>query len=523
LVALRGIKPKAVIAVLLMHANEPVSAERLALALWGEEASRSAIKTVRVHVSRLRKALGDPDILTTTPAGYRLRVRRGELDAHRFEDLVEDGRRALADGQPDEAAAILCEALALWRGPALAEVALEPFAGIEVARLEEQRLAALELRVQADLVAGRHREIVAELQRLVVDHPTREQLTGQLMLALYRSDRQTAALETYATARRILVNQVGVEPGPMLRDLHRAILEHDVTLLDQLSDTELPPARDVNWRALPKSLKSAAASAFVGRDAELADLRERWTQMSGGGCVAVLVGGEAGIGKTRLAAALAQVVHREGGLVLYGRCDEGLAMPYQPFVEALRPYVGAIGRGRLRAEIGELAPELGRLLPELRLGEPVRSDPESERMALFESVAALIEAATLQQRTLLVLDDLHWATGQTLLLVRHLIRCERPLRVLLLCTYRETELDLGQPLAQLLADLHRDAAVELLRLRGLGQPAITTLLEAAVGHELDDHVSPLVQVLADQTRGNPVLLARAVGRRGRVKRHAFRG
>jgi WD40 repeat protein/DNA-binding SARP family transcriptional activator len=305
-VALGGIKPKAVIAVLLMHANEPVSAERLALALWGEEAPGGAIKTVRVHVSRLRKALGDPDVLTTMPAGYRLRVRRGELDAHRFEDLVEDGRRMLADGQPVEAATILREALTLWRGPALAEVAVEPFAGIEIARLEEQRLAALELRVQADLAAGRHREVIAELQRLVVDHPTREQLAGQLMLALYRSDRQTEALAIYATARRILVEQVGVEPGPMLRDLHRAILEHDVALLDQLSDAELPPTLD-----------AAAAPPLVGREEELAWLLSRWQRARGGRGGVVALSGPHGIGKSRLVADLARAVHEPGVAVLH--------------------------------------------------------------------------------------------------------------------------------------------------------------------------------------------------------------
>ena len=134
-----------------------MSAERLALALWGEDAPAGAVKAVQVHVSRLRKALGDGDVVETTPAGYRLRVRPGELDAERFEHLVEDGRHALAAGHPEQAAAVLREALTLWRGPPLAELAFEPFAQAEIARLEEQRLAALEARVEADLAAGRAR------------------------------------------------------------------------------------------------------------------------------------------------------------------------------------------------------------------------------------------------------------------------------------------------------------------------------------------------------------------------------
>ena len=162
-----GIKPRAVLAVLLLHANEPVSAERLALALWGEDAPAGAVKTVQVHVSRLRKALDDAAAVATTPAGYRLRVRRDELDVERFERGVEAGRRALAGGAPERAAALLREALELWRGRPPGGLEFEPFAAAEIVRLEEQRLAALEGRVEADLGAGRHAELVAELQRLV--------------------------------------------------------------------------------------------------------------------------------------------------------------------------------------------------------------------------------------------------------------------------------------------------------------------------------------------------------------------
>ena len=165
-VSLGGPKPRALLAVLLLHPNEPVSAERLALALWGEDAMASAIKTVQVYVSRLRRALGDAEVLSSTSAGYRLRVRSGELDAAGFELRVADGRRALIAGDAESAAACLDEALAMWRGPPLAEFASLPFAAAEIARFEEQRLAAIELRVEADLAAGRHAELVPELRRL---------------------------------------------------------------------------------------------------------------------------------------------------------------------------------------------------------------------------------------------------------------------------------------------------------------------------------------------------------------------
>jgi eukaryotic-like serine/threonine-protein kinase len=220
-----------------------------------------------------------------------------------------------------------------------------------------------------------------------------------------------------------------------------------------------------------------------------------------------VVGGEAGIGKTRLAAELARMVREQGALVLYGRCDEGLAVPYQPFVEALRPYAGAIGSEALHAVLGELAPELGRLLPELvGLGDPVRGDPESERFALFEAVAALLEAATRDRSAVLILDDLHWAARPTLLLLRHLIRSERQLRVLLLGTYRTTEVNPGDSLGQVLADLHRDASTDHLIIQGLDEAAIAVLLRATVAHSEDTDAAKLVHDLQAQTAGNPFFI-----------------
>src|SRR3954447_7268807 len=243
-VALGGARPRAVFAVLALHANRPVSAERLAVALWGEDAPPSAVKTVQVYVARLRKALEDPDALVTTPAGYTLRVQLGELDAERFERQVADGRDALAAGRAEHAAAQLREALGLWRGPPLADLASAPFAPAEIARLEEQHLAALEVRVDADLAAGHHAELIGELQQLTTQHPWREQLHAQLMLALYRSGRQADALGAYRHAREILVEQLGVEPGVELNDLHEAILVHDPALAAPHRPRAGPDERD---------------------------------------------------------------------------------------------------------------------------------------------------------------------------------------------------------------------------------------------------------------------------------------
>jgi len=353
--ALGGIKPRAVLAVLLLHANEPVSAERLALALWGEDAPGGAVKTVQVHVSRLRKALGDAEVVTTTPAGYCLRVQAGELDAERFERLVEDARRVLADGRPEDAAATLREALALWRGPALAELSVEPFAAAEIGRLEEQRLSALELRVEADLAAGRHAEVVGELQQLVDDNPLREQLAGQLMLALYRCGRQTEALEVYARARRVLVEEVGIEPGPQLRELHEAILRQDVALQARPGEAELPPALD-----------PASARPLVGRDEELAWLSARWELVRTGGGSLVALTGERGVGKSRLTAELARAVHGPGVAVVHTTGEgpaDSILVALRRVREATRPTLLVIDDvDRAGAGVGT---ELERLAPRL--------------------------------------------------------------------------------------------------------------------------------------------------------------
>jgi WD40 repeat protein/DNA-binding SARP family transcriptional activator len=320
-VALGGIKPRAVLAVLLLHANEPVSAERLALALWGDDAPSGAVRTVQVHVSRLRKALGDAEILETTPVGYRLHVRPGELDAERFEVLVEDGRRALAAGQIEHAAAVLHEALSMWRGPALADVAYEPFAQTEIARLEEQRLAALEARIEADLAAGCHSELLDELSRLSATHPTRERLVGQLMLALYRCARQAEALEAYQNARRMLIEEIGVEPGPELQRLQEAILRHDASLELQHAVADLPPELDAR-----------TAPPLVGRRDEITWLRLRWERACQGAGGLVTLTGVSGSGKLRLAAELATIADDGGAAVLYATAGG----PADVFLTALR-------------------------------------------------------------------------------------------------------------------------------------------------------------------------------------------
>jgi DNA-binding SARP family transcriptional activator len=219
-VALGGDKQRALLAILLLHANEAVSADRLIDDLWGEGPPPTALKTLQAYVSRLRKTLGDNGepssgsshgVLVTRGHGYVLRIEPGELDVDRFRGLVEKGRRALAAGEPDQAAKILRQGLALWRGPPLEDFTYEAFAQAPIAHLEELRLGALEERVEADLALGRHDQLVGELAALVERNPLRERVRGQLMLALYRCGRQAEALAVYQEFRQGLSEQLGLD------------------------------------------------------------------------------------------------------------------------------------------------------------------------------------------------------------------------------------------------------------------------------------------------------------------------
>jgi DNA-binding SARP family transcriptional activator/streptogramin lyase len=226
---LGGPKQRALLAVLLLRRGETVSTDRLIDELWGERAPATAAKTAQVYVSNLRKILGD-GVVVTHGRGYELSIDSGQVDLDRFRVLVSQGRGALQAGDARKARGRLGEALAMWRGRPLADFEQEPFAQNEAARLEEERLAVLEDRIEADLASGRHAALVGELEALARQHPLRERFHEQQMLALYRSGRQVDALERYQHTRRELVEQLGVEPGPALRELERAILAHDPAL-----------------------------------------------------------------------------------------------------------------------------------------------------------------------------------------------------------------------------------------------------------------------------------------------------
>ncbi|HKP16936.1 MAG TPA: BTAD domain-containing putative transcriptional regulator [Gaiellaceae bacterium] len=480
-----GAKQRTLLAVLLLNANEVVSQDRLIDALWEGDPPETAAKALQVYVSQLRKVLGR-DRIVTRPPGYAIRVESGELDLDRFERLCADGGRER-----------LVEALDLWRGPPLADFAYERFAQLEIVRLEERRLAALEERIESDLALGRHGDLVAELERLVAANPLRERLRAQLMLALYRNGRQAEALQAYQAARRALVEELGIDPGRELRELHQQILNQD-------------PVLELDTR---RAAEPEAREGFVGRHRELGELLEALDDAFAGRGRLFLLQGEPGIGKSRLAEELIARAGARGAHLLVGRCWEaGGAPAYWPWTQSLRAYVrrsspGAVRRqlGAGAADVAQIVPDLRELFPGLPELEPIESD--SARFRLFDAAAAFLVNAAAERPLVLVIDDLHAADEPSLLLLRYVASVLGPSRALIVATFRDLDPTLAEPLESTLAELGRESAVRRIRLSGLSREEVGRLAE------LTAEAPPprqLVAALHAETEGNPLFVAEIV-------------
>jgi DNA-binding SARP family transcriptional activator len=407
-VRLGGSKQRALLALFLLHRGETLGADRLIDELWAERPPATAAKTMQVYVSRLRKTLGGGEgsnadcVVATRGHGYELMLDPERLDAHRFERLVAEGRAELAAGHPQGAAAALERALSLWRGPPLADLAYEPFAQHEIARLDDLRVAALEALIDAKLALGAHAEVVAQLEKLIAEHPYRERLRAQLMLAHYRADRQADALQAYQNARRTLVEELGIEPGERLRRLERAILAQDPKL--QLAAAKEPPA------AAPETPRSALpgrhrdASALVGRGHELARIHG-FLERAASGPAALVLEGEPGIGKTTLLREAVATASDAGANVLLARpaaAESALAFA------GLRDLLG----DALDELVSELPPpqanalEVALLLREAG-GQPV--NPHAVSAGVLSALGALAR----QSSVVVAVDDIQWLDKET--------------------------------------------------------------------------------------------------------------
>jgi class 3 adenylate cyclase len=731
LIDLRGAKRRGLLACLVVHAGQPMSTDRLVEELWGAGGSEGAPRTVQTYMSQLRKLLqGEAARLVTRPGGYLLEVDPAAVDAHRFEQTLT---AASAETDPTRRLMLLDGALALWRGPPLGEFAGTGWADREATRLEARRLHALQRRNETLMDLGRTGEAIAELETLVSVHPLDEGLWAHFMLALYRSGRQADALAAYQRARRHLVDELGIEPGPKLAGLEHRILAQDPTLVvpadspvsvasgtvtatflfcDLVGSTELLtrlgddagdevrrecyavfrealaahggrevkstgdgvfavfpisveqavacgiamqrglvrldvahpllqlrlrvgiamgearsedgdwygtpvveaerlctaarggqilvadvvctlagtrgghsfrsvgalklkglarplPASEVDWSPndparpatpalpamtqqslpprpievpLPAVVTATRQGTLVGRDLEQERLAGVWAEAKAGRRQLVLMAGEPGIGKSRLAAELAAMAYDDGAVVLWGRCDEGLGVAYQPVAEALRHYVRHGQIEALDVLLGVSRWQLSRLVPELAAGPPDRNvssadaerlrtfdvvsdllglgtdrpdrnvpstDAETERLRMFDAVSDLLELASRSRPLLLVQDDLHWAAAPTLLLLRHLARPADD-RVLMVGAYRDTELDHGHPLVGVLADLRREPTVIRLAVKGLDEKAVAALIEAETGRGPDVALD-LASALHAETEGNPFFVRQILG------------
>jgi DNA-binding SARP family transcriptional activator len=507
-VILGGGKQRALLALFLLHANKTLSTDRLIDELWGESPPATAAKTIQVYISRLRKALaggedeGSACAIVTRKRGYELELDPESLDAHRFERLVAEGRNELAAGRPEGAVQVLEEAMSLWRGPPLADLAYEPFAQREIARLQDLRVAALEQLVEAKLALGAHGEVVGQLEALIAEHPYREGLRAQLMLALYRSDRQAEALQAYQDARRTLVEELGIEPGERLRELERAILAQDPGL--HLAAEE--PAAGGPALETPRG-------AFVGREHELAELVGGLDDAVAGRGRLFLLVGEPGIGKSRLAEELMAHARARGARMLVGRCWEaGGAPAYWPWVQSLRAYVREAEPDALRAQLGAGAADLAQIVPELRerfpdLPEAASLESEASRFRLFDAAAEFLRRASESRPLVLLLDDLHAADAPSLLLLRFLARQLGSSRMLLLGAYRDVDPIPGQPLTEMLVELAREPVTRRLALGGLSEREIAQYLDLTASEIAS---SELVAGLHAETEGNPLFVGEIV-------------
>ena len=437
-VELGGPKERCLLTVLTLHAGAVVAEDRLVEALWMGSPPRTAAKTLQNYVLRLRRRLegcGDAAIVTRPP-GYVLEGLTTDAAAARA--LVADGRRLAERGEHAAAIATFDEALALWRGPALAEFADRPFARTEAAGLDELRASIAEERMAAILAAGGRRDAVAECEKLVAEEPLRERRWAQLMIALYRDGRQGEALEACRRLRVLLADELGVDPGPEVRRLEAAILVQDPALgrRETVTGTDRGSARDVVFR-------SGAGAGDAARPSG--------GRVGGPGACDVRVAASPASARAGCSPNWRQRAASRGAQVLVGRCLEGAgALPFHPFVEAVEAFLD----GRPPPGV------LGHLLHDGRTQGGRALQPDELRLRLLDGMARFLVGCGAERPVLLVVDDLHWADEGTVAMVRHVARSTPGHRLLVVGAYRGSEVptDISSPTPSVRCAARRSAA-----------------------------------------------------------------
>jgi DNA-binding SARP family transcriptional activator len=496
-------KQRALLARFLIDVGRPVSVDRLVEDLWGGSPPSRAMASLHAYVSNLRRVV-EPNrpvrtpaaVLVTQPPGYALRVAPESVDAYRFANLVVDAGDAFDGGRAALAAELATEALGLWRGPALADIADEPFAAVEAAHLEDLRLVAEETRLAAALELGRHAEAVAELERLVAAQPLRERRWELLVLALYRAGRSADALDRYQRIRALLGDELGLDPGPRLRDLEAAVLRQDAALLPASGRVAAPasaaastpvlqvsPAPAAPAPALPLLLDRAGRPPLVGREAELAVLVDLLDDVATGQTRWALLTAPAGMGKSRLAETVRQRARLDGWSVATARCHEdGGAPPHWVWRQILSGL-----------------PVTGRAAPEVTSREdPVAALPAEDRFTLAQGIERVLVETAASAPLMVVIDDLQWADVDSLRVLRYLAVQLQEAPVAVVATIRDDEET--PPLLEVRAILDRQPGARTLPLGPLAPAAVGAIAHALTGTPAD---AALVARLHARSGGNP--------------------
>jgi DNA-binding SARP family transcriptional activator len=497
IVELPSTSQRRLLALLALAAGATLRPEYLSDVL---DVSSGALRTT---VSRLRSRLGEATI-STDAVGYRVTC---EVDIAKFSDLLVE-----SDDRPDRLAA-LDEALALWDGDALDEFRHEPWAEAEAARLDELRCVVIEDRAELLIGRGRAPEAVASLEAHVAAHPLRDRARGLLIQALASDGRQADALRAYQDYRTVLVEETGTEPSARVRSIERRVAAGWSGSRDDAPDDQVGSGRAApSAFSVPLPGAIARAPELIGRRRELTWLESELVQARTAVMRVVLLSGEAGIGKTTLLAAFGRTRGASGGAtVLYGRCDDDAAAPFQPFRDVVGTLVDYAPKDVLRAHCERFGGELARIAPHLlnRVWAPPPSGDgdATERYRLFEAVTDLLRRSAAGTTLVLILEDLHWADPTALLLLRHLARALVAEPVLVLASFRDTE----EPSAELLAALAdlEHGSVRRVPLSGFDDPELSDLVTSvtrAPGAPAQD----VLDQLRTQTAGNPLYAVQLV-------------
>ncbi len=497
-------KQRALVAALALSAGRPVPVDTIVDLLWGDAPPAGVAGTLQAYVSGLRRVLephrerrAPATVLVTASPGYALRLGPGALDTERFEQVVDEQHRLVqllaGQGPPvlsgDELVACvghLDEALALWRGTPYAELPDAPAAVAERTRLEELRLVALEDRAVADLALGHHSTVAADLEAMTAAYPLRERLWSLRALALTRSGRQADALQVLREVRDVLDEELGIEPSAELRDLQTAVLRQDPSL-DWVAPPRLPGAPVVPLRPRPAAPAPRRGPEWpmVGRDADLKALEEAWSRAAAGTPTYAVLTGEPGIGKSRLAAELVAVTRAAGARVAVGRCSQDDGAP------ALWPW---------RQVLDELGAEL-----------PHTDGDDAAQFAAFERIAQTVREAAREEPLVVGIDDLHWADGCSLRVLRLLAETAETERLLVLTTWRDNPEPTGG-LADVAETLARRHAVRR-ELTGLPSEDVAEVFATVARNRPN---AEQAEALHERTDGNPfyvVEYARLAGER----------